>query len=88
VAEPAKLETVSRPRPSLLSVEGVAELLHVPGSWVYDRTRSRGVNRIPGFRLGKYWRFTRSTGERIASKLAGSGDGVDRDFLARWSRKR
>ena len=44
-------------RRSLLSVEEVAELLQVPVSWVYDRTRSRGVNRIPGFRLGKYWRF-------------------------------
>lgn len=41
----------------LLSVDEVAELLQVPPSWVYDRTRSRGLNRIPGFRLGKYWRF-------------------------------
>jgi excisionase family DNA binding protein len=44
----------------LLTVEEVAELLKVPVSWVYDRTRSRGVNRIPGFRLGKYWRFQES----------------------------
>jgi excisionase family DNA binding protein len=44
-------------RSALLTVEEVAELLRVPVSWVYDRTRSRGVNRIPGFRLGKYWRF-------------------------------
>jgi excisionase family DNA binding protein len=44
-------------RSALLTVEEVAELLKVPVSWVYDRTRSRGVNRIPGFRLGKYWRF-------------------------------
>jgi excisionase family DNA binding protein len=42
---------------SLLSVEEVAELLKVPVSWVYERTRKRGINRIPGFRLGKYWRF-------------------------------
>lgn len=42
---------------SLLSVEEVAELLQVPRSWVYERTRNRGNNRIPGFRLGKYWRF-------------------------------
>lgn len=44
-------------RAALLTVEEVAELLKVPVSWVYDRTRSRGMNRIPGFRLGKYWRF-------------------------------
>jgi excisionase family DNA binding protein len=42
---------------SLLTVEEVADLLKVPVSWVYERTRRRGVDRIPGFRLGKYWRF-------------------------------
>jgi excisionase family DNA binding protein len=42
---------------ALLTVEEVSALLRVPPSWVYDRTRKRGVERIPGFRLGKYWRF-------------------------------
>ncbi len=42
---------------ALLTVEEVAELLKVPVSWVYERTRLRSANRIPGFRLGKYWRF-------------------------------
>lgn len=41
----------------LLSVEEVAELLQVPPSWVYSHTRVRTLDRIPGFRLGKYWRF-------------------------------
>jgi excisionase family DNA binding protein len=41
----------------LLTIEEVAELLHVPVSWVYGKTRRRTMNRIPGFRLGKYWRF-------------------------------
>jgi len=41
----------------LLSVEDVAEILNVPISWVYERTRRRELNRLPGFRLGKYWRF-------------------------------
>ena len=54
----AKVETVHGPiRDSLLTVSEVAELLKVPVSWVYDRTRQRGLNRLPGFRLGKYWRF-------------------------------
>jgi excisionase family DNA binding protein len=44
----------------LLTIEEVAELLKVPISWVYDRTRRRGMDRIPGFRLGKYWRFRES----------------------------
>lgn len=41
----------------LMTVGEVARLLRVPVSWVYERTRNRGVGRIPGFRLGKYWRF-------------------------------
>ncbi len=56
----AKLSPTLQARRALLSVEEVAALLQVPVSWVYDRTRSRGVNRIPGFRLGKYWRFEES----------------------------
>ena len=42
---------------SLLTIGEVAELLKVPVSWVYEHTRSRALDRIPGFRLGKYWRF-------------------------------
>jgi excisionase family DNA binding protein len=41
----------------LLTVEQVADRLQVPPSWIYGRTRSRAADRIPGFRLGKYWRF-------------------------------
>jgi excisionase family DNA binding protein len=42
---------------ALLTIEDVAELLRLPVSWVYERTRKRSIERIPGFRLGKYWRF-------------------------------
>jgi excisionase family DNA binding protein len=48
----------------LLTVRDVAELLRVPVSWVYDRTRKRLLDRLPGIRLGKYWRFRQ--GEVIA----------------------
>jgi excisionase family DNA binding protein len=41
----------------LLTVHQVAALLHVPVSWVYGRTRKRSRERLPGYRLGKYWRF-------------------------------
>jgi len=44
----------------LCTIEEIAELLNVPVSWVYGRTRSRTVDRLPGFRLGKYWRFRKS----------------------------
>ena len=41
----------------LLTVHEVAELLQVPVSWVYGRMRKRSIERLPGYRLGKYWRF-------------------------------
>jgi excisionase family DNA binding protein len=41
----------------LLTVHEVADLLSVPVSWVYGRTRKRSLERLPGIRLGKYWRF-------------------------------
>lgn len=41
----------------LLTIYQVAELLQVPVSWVYEHTRGSCADRIPGFRLGKYWRF-------------------------------
>lgn len=53
----AKVGPLTMSASSLLTVEEVAELLKVPVSWVYEHTRSRASGRIPGFRLGKYWRF-------------------------------
>ena len=45
---------------ALLTVRDVALMLKMPISWVYERTRMRSANRIPGIRLGKYWRFRRA----------------------------
>jgi len=44
-------------RDQLLTVGEVADLLRVPVSWVYGKTRERFRGRLPGYRLGKYWRF-------------------------------
>jgi excisionase family DNA binding protein len=44
----------------LLTVGEVAKLLKVPKSWVYERTRRRGVSRLPFVKLGKYVRFEAS----------------------------
>jgi len=44
----------------LLTVRQVAELLQVPVSWVYGRLRKRSLEKLPGYRLGKYWRFDRN----------------------------
>ena len=41
----------------LLTVEDVAQLLKVPRSWVYERTRQRGAEKLPFIKLGKYLRF-------------------------------
>jgi excisionase family DNA binding protein len=43
----------------LLTVHQIAGLLQVPASWVYGRTRKRSLERLPGYKLGKYWRFDR-----------------------------
>lgn len=55
--------SVNEPTPTresdndLLTVPEVAAILRVRNSWVYERTRRRTRDRIPGFRIGKYWRF-------------------------------
>jgi excisionase family DNA binding protein len=41
----------------LLTVDDVAAMLKVPKSWVYERTRRRGKDRLPFLKLGKYLRF-------------------------------
>jgi excisionase family DNA binding protein len=41
----------------LLTVQETAKLLKVPVSWIYGHTRKRSIDPLPGYRLGKYWRF-------------------------------
>jgi len=41
----------------LLTIREVAELLQVPVTWIYGRMRKRSHERLPAYRLGKYWRF-------------------------------
>lgn len=41
----------------LLTPEELASRLKVPLSWVYEHCRTRSRTRLPGFKLGKYWRF-------------------------------
>jgi len=50
-------ERGTRHEGQLLTVQEVANLLRVPVSWVYGRTRKRSLERLPAYRLGKYWRF-------------------------------
>ena len=48
----------------LLTVQEIAGLLKVPISWVYGHLRKRSTDRLPAYRLGKYWRFR--SGEVLA----------------------
>ncbi len=68
-------ETVSAPigeaqkLERLLAVGEVAELLHVPVSWVYDRTRRRGKEQLPHLKLGKYLRFEEKAVREFLERL-------------------
>ncbi len=52
----------------LLTVEEVAMLLKVPKSWVYERTRRRGIERLPHIKLGKYLRFEEKAVKRFLGR--------------------
>lgn len=41
----------------LLTVDELANVLKVPISWVYSRTRVKGSGAMPVIRCGKYRRF-------------------------------
>jgi excisionase family DNA binding protein len=41
----------------LITVDEMAEMLKVPRSWIYSRTRIKGAGAIPRVQCGKYIRF-------------------------------
>ena len=53
----------------LLDVHEVATILKVPVSWVYERTRQRGIGRLPHLKVGKYVRFRWSDVETYLERL-------------------
>jgi excisionase family DNA binding protein len=53
----------------LLRVQDVAAILKVPVSWVYERTRQRGIDQIPHLKVGKYVRFRLSEVEEYLERL-------------------
>lgn len=42
---------------SFLTIDDLAEMLNVPKSWLYSRTRETGPDAIPRLKVGKYLRF-------------------------------
>lgn len=58
----------------LLTVEEVAEMLRVPKSWVYERTRRRGLGeQLPHVKLGKYLRFEKEAVLEFLGRLRKGG---------------
>jgi excisionase family DNA binding protein len=75
VAMQIELGDSQQPHPeleNLLTVHELAALLHVPASWIYERTRRRGVDRLPFVKLGKYVRFEKSAVQIFLSKQRNS----------------
>lgn len=61
-------------RADIITADEVAALLRMTPAWVYAETRR---NRIPHMRLGRYFRYRRSTIEAWMSQLEGhSGSGA------------
>jgi len=60
----------------LLTVSELAEVLGVPVSWIYDRTRASNPNRIPHYKVGKYVRFSE---EEVLEYVKTKPAGVDRE---------
>ncbi len=54
--------------PRLLTVEEVAEMWQLPRSWIYERTRRRGLEQLPHFKLGKYLRFEEQAVEEFLER--------------------
>jgi excisionase family DNA binding protein len=58
-----------------LTIQEAAELLRVPVSWLYERTRT---NTVPHVKLGKYLRFDRDELTAWVDELRRDGRGTTR----------
>jgi excisionase family DNA binding protein len=52
--------SAKEPQQDILTPTEAAELLRVPLSWVYEKSRRRQRNPIPVYRIGRYIRFSRA----------------------------
>jgi predicted DNA-binding transcriptional regulator AlpA len=60
----------------MLTVAEVATWLKVSRSWIYERTRTRGPDRLPHIKLGKYLRFDPRRIREYVSRHAVKRDSV------------
>lgn len=42
----------------MVTPEELAKLLKVPMSWIYDRIRKSGPDKLPFYKMGRYLRFS------------------------------
>lgn len=52
-----RIKESANPSNKLLTPQELAAWLQVPLSWVYDRTRKSGPEKLPFYKIGKYLRF-------------------------------
>ena len=64
-----ELRPMSLGAEALLTVQDVAGFLRVHPSWVYERTRRHGRDRLPHVKVGKYLRFRTSDVETYLETL-------------------
>lgn len=61
----------------LLTVQELADVLSVPVTWIYDRTRAGCTDRIPHYRVGKYLRFAEDeVVDYLRIKCVGTGSDI------------
>ncbi len=63
------MSSLDRTCSRLLTVEEVAEMLRVSKSWIYARTRRRGLEQLPHLKVGKYLRFEESAVREFLERL-------------------
>ncbi|HZS45825.1 MAG TPA: helix-turn-helix domain-containing protein [Blastocatellia bacterium] len=61
---------------TLWTISEVATILKVPKSWVYERTRKRGPDKLPFIKLGKYVRFESEAIKKFLEKQRKSALGI------------
>jgi hypothetical protein len=64
------------PHMKLITPEELADWLKVPLSWIYDRTRRAGPERLPVYKIGRYLRFSVLEIEDYLRVKATDPDGV------------
>lgn len=52
----------------LLTVDELSQVLKVPKTWIYQRTRLRGDEQLPHIKVGKYIRFEEAAVRRFLER--------------------